>query len=439
MKDKLNNMPDAGCSNTPPGKSQNHIFTSIDYFSFRFDCSYETDQAIFSHLLELLTTHIDWGFTHVKGKNGYTDGLEINQGITLYYGGDITRTSEGNLTSYLELKGEGCRMFENVANYRHFNDDYLEDDYWHELFQACIEIGGKCTRIDLPVDDCEGLISISTIKEKIANKEYTTRLRKIEEMTSYEDNNIKTECIDGLPDVVSTIESKHKGYSVTLGNRSHVQLCIYDKKAEQNNKGRELFCKHWVRYESRFYHDNAHSIFTQLYYHLGDHTSSEFITGCLATILQLKANNKNAKINRSRNPIDPSYAVLIANRGEATMFKSPVNNNELDDNASWFIKSASKTFLKIIAAMNKMGIHSAEVLTALVHKCTKKIDESDLKTINQYLRSNKIQEFSSLKELKQFLHYSNTFVDELHDPTLNLIIKKKSAKELKEMDNADNG
>ena len=114
------------------------------------------------------------------------------------------------------------------------------------------------------------------------------------------------------------------------------------------------------------------------------------------------------------------------------MFKSPVASSELDDNTFWFIKSASKTLLKIIAALNRMGINSAEVLTALVHKSVSKVDESDLKTINQYLRQHQIEEFKSLLELRQFIRYNNTFVDEMHDPTLGLIIKKKSAKELKE-------
>lgn len=439
MKDKLNNMPDVGCSNTPSGKSLKNIFTSIDYFSFRFDTSYENNLATFKPLLELLTYDIEYGFTGVKGKNGYTDGLEIGRGITLYYGGEITMNREGNLTSYLEMKGEGCREFESIASFKNWHNPKPLDDYWTELFEVCITTGGKCTRIDLPVDDCEGLINISTIKEKIKNKEYTTRMKKIEEMASYEDDDSGKVFVDGLPDVVSTIESKHKGYSVTLGNRTHIQLCIYDKKAEQQNKGRPVKYKSWVRYESRFYHDNADDAFKQLFYSVKYHASSEFIIGCLAAIFQLKANNKNAKVNRSRNPIDPNYALLISKKGEAKMFKSPTNINELDDNTFWFIKSASKTFLKIIAAMNKMGIHSAEVLTALIHKCANKMDESDLKTINQYLRKNKIQEFSSLKELKQFLRLRNSFVDELHDPTLNLIIKKKSSKELKEEDEEDDG
>ena len=423
-------LPARGWSNTPSGKSLKNVFTSIDYFSFRFEQTYEENRETFQHLLKLLTYTSDHSFAYAKGKNGYTDCVVIGPGISIFYGGDMTMDKNGNLTSYLELKGEGCREYENIAYYK--NKDLNIDDCWSELFEACMAIGGKCTRIDLPVDDCEGIIDIDTIKEKIANKEYTTRLKKIEETVSYEDDDQENLGNNGLPDIVSTIESKHKGYSVTLGNRSHIQLCIYNKKAEQNNKGRPVQYGSWVRYESRFYHDNANDIFHKLYWHLYDHNSSKFIVGCLSAIFQLKANNKHDKINRSRNPIDPGYALLTSNKCQVAMFKSPVASSELDDNTFWFIKSASKTLLKIIAALNRMGINSAEVLTALVHKSVSKVDESDLKTINQYLRQHQIEEFKSLLELRQFIRYNNTFVDEMHDPTLGLIIKKKSAKELKE-------
>ena len=424
-------LPGAGCSNTPSGKSVKKVFTSIDYFSFRFDETYEDNYELFKHIINLLTYDDDHlGFVNERGKNGYTDCVRIGPGISLYYGGDMTRNKDGLPTSYLELKGEGCREFEYIA--RSKNKDLDIDDCWHELFYRCMCLGGKCTRIDLPVDDCEGLIDIETITQKIANKEYTTRLKKIEETVSYEDDEPDNLGNNGLPDIVSTIESKHKGYSATLGNRSHIQLCIYNKKSEQNNKGQDVPFSTWVRYESRFYHDNANHIFLKLFDALCEHNSSRFIVGCLAAIFQLKADNRHEKINRSRNPIDPAYALLISNKCEVSMFKSPVNSNELDDNAFWFVRSASKTLIKIIATLNKMGINSAEVLTALVHKSMKKVDESDLRTINQYLRKHNIEEFRSLNELKQFIHYNNTFTDEMHDATLNLIIKKKSPKELKE-------
>ena len=427
--------PVRGWSNTPSGKSQNlNIFTSIDYLNFRFDASFENDRYKFDKLLRLLNPD-SFPITTIKGRNGYLEGAVIAPGITIYYGGDNTITREGFETSYLELKGEGCRRFESTNQNAYKNK--APNQMWIDLFDSLVEIGGKCTRLDIPVDDCEGLLNISYIKEKIKNKEYTTRLRKIEETVSYEDEDLSNLGKNGLPDIVSTIDSKHKGYSVTLGNRTHIQLCIYDKNAEQANKGREKTFKSWVRFESRFYHDNAHDMFINLYYAMTANKEHSFIVGALAKIFQLKKNNKNVKINRSRNPIDPLWERFIKDAIDVDMFKSPSASEDIDDNASWFIRSASKTFLKIIAVLNRKGIGTDEIITAIVHKSIKKISNSDLLSINSFLKKHNIQEFKSLNELKEFIIFNNQYVDEIHEETMSLIMKKQSPKEIRESQKED--
>ena len=102
-------LPGAGCSNTPSGKSLNNIFTSIDYFSFRFSTTYENNKPTFKQLLLLFALDADSVLPIIKGRNGYTEGVQLGSGINLYYGGDITIDKEGHLTSYLEMKVEGCR------------------------------------------------------------------------------------------------------------------------------------------------------------------------------------------------------------------------------------------------------------------------------------------------------------------------------------------
>ena len=436
MNDNI--KPGAGCSNTPPGKSQKCIFTSIDYLNYRFNVGYQTERYKFDKLLKLLNPD-NYMCDYIKGRNGYLEGVVIMPGITIYYGGDNTITREGYETSYLELKGEGCRILERNNEFEYRNKGGL-NQLWIDLFHTLNEIGGKCTRLDIPVDDCEGLLTISYIKEKIKNKEYTTRLRKIEETVSYEDQDEPDfKSNDGLPDVVSNIESKRKGYSVTLGNRKHIQLCIYDKNAEQANKGREVDCSSWVRFETRFYHENAEFMYTLMYYAMKGGRTHEFIVGALAKIFQLRANNKNELINRSRNPIDPLWAEFMKDATDVDMFKSPGASEEIDDNASWFIRSASKTFLKIIAVLNRKGIGTDEIITAIVHKSVKKITNSDLQSINSFLRKNGIKEFTSLDELKKFITFNNQYVDEIHEETLSLLIRKRNPKEIREslQDNND--
>lgn len=96
-------------------------------------------------------------------------------------------------------------------------------EMWLELFDECLQLGGVCTRIDMPVDDFTGNIRIDEIKTKVERKEYTTRMKKIEEASSYIDKDqyasSHCESNQGLNDYVSTINSKNKGYSITFGNR----------------------------------------------------------------------------------------------------------------------------------------------------------------------------------------------------------------------------
>lgn len=429
-----NDTAQKGCSNTPAGKSHENVFTSIDYFSFRFDRNYKDDPEKFEGLFQLLK-RLYYEPSPTKAHNGYTDGLNFAPGINLYFGGTMTRTKEGFLTSFLEMKGEGCRFFEenNSVDYAviHQCEKPSFNKMWIMLFDECIKIGGKCTRLDLPVDDCEGIITIEEIKQKIKNKEYTTRLRKIEETISGEDQQNYHFNNDGLPDIVSTIESKHKGYSATLGNRTHIQLCIYDKNAEQAGKARITGFKSWVRYETRFYHDNAHDTFGMLYSALKQNKTSHFIMGCLTKIFQLKQDNRNETINRSRNPIYGKWLDLTLNADDVTLFKAPTTTFSIDDNASWFIRSAGKTFVKLVITLNKLDVGTDEIVTAIMYKAAHKLDNNDLNAINKYLQSKNCEGFKNLSELVSAALEGNTYVDEIKGPTMELLIRKKSPKEIR--------
>lgn len=89
--------------------------------------------------------------------------------------------------------------------------------------------------------------------------------------------------------------------------------------------------------------------------------------------------------------------------------------------------------------LNRKGIGTDEIITAIVHKSVKKITNSDLQSINSFLRKHNIKEFTSLDELKKFIIFNNQYVDEIHEETLSLLIRKRSPKEIREslQDNND--
>lgn len=118
------------------------------------------------------------------------------------YGGKITKTKEGLNTILLEMKGSACRDFEErvLINTVYVNGEISDREEMNrkariDLIEYCLKIGGICTRIDIPVDDFSGNITINEIKEKIKNREYITRMRHLE-ITDSGEGEIKNEQIE---------------------------------------------------------------------------------------------------------------------------------------------------------------------------------------------------------------------------------------------------
>ena len=172
-----------GVSNTPPKKYRARS-TCIDYFTFRINHNYDKDKELFNNLFKILHIYLYETKTS-KGRNNYATTMSLAPGVSLSYGGTLTRNKNGEETSVLELKGSGCREFEEryYALGPDFKTKSKEDvirEGWIKLFEECIALDGVCTRIDLPTDDFSGLITIEEIKGKIQAREYTTRMRKLE-------------------------------------------------------------------------------------------------------------------------------------------------------------------------------------------------------------------------------------------------------------------
>ena len=433
-----NESKNVGCSNTPTTKSD-LIFTSIDYFKFRFNKTVDEEYDKFKNLFKFLEINFN-SLPQTRGRNNYENCKLIAAGIFYYYGGDLTKTGDGLKTSLLELKGEGCREYELYYS-KKYNDSNPENA-WLTLFSECIQIGGVCTRIDLPVDDCRGVISISDIQRKINNREYTTRMRAIEYTDSYidekDDSLAKSYNTFGISDVVSQIGSHHKGYSCTLGNRTHVQLCIYDKFVEQANKGHDVPYKNWIRYETRYYHENADMAFVFLISAMRNHQSRQFILGCLKDNFQFKEDGKSTEINRSRLKAWSKWIEFLMEAKDVEQIKSPSETASFEENINWFIRSGNASFTRLVAVCNKAGVNTAEVVTALLLKSAHKLTKKDFMLVNSFLTNNNLKPYESLHELQQTIKLKNCFTDSFSDLVTELILKSKTPKQIKDENNESN-
>jgi hypothetical protein len=187
--------------------------------------------------------------------------LELGPGLSLWYGGTITKDCYGHATTVLEMKGEACRDFEERRFFQEENAEQKDRDAiirkgWLDLLVEARRMEGQCTRVDLPTDDLSGTITTDLIKAKVQNREYTTKMRRLE-VTDETDMNLFNGASESLPGYASVLDSKLRGYSATFGSRDSMQLCIYDKAAERTVRGFVVDVKSWIRFEVRYYHKNA--------------------------------------------------------------------------------------------------------------------------------------------------------------------------------------
>ena len=174
---------------------------NVDYLGITFH-----DTSILDDILCSFGT--DWvslPYGRMGYKNAFTDG-----GITVYSGGTDA------MGVHVVASGKGCRQLEAKG---------IVSD-WSSWFGAKINAGCTFSRIDLALDDFDGLIVKDKVFKSARSGEICHRFKSVslnENMTS------------------SGIQS---GWKVAFGSRgSSSYLRIYDKGAEQSLQG------HWSRVE----------------------------------------------------------------------------------------------------------------------------------------------------------------------------------------------
>lgn len=113
----------------------------------------------------------------------------------------------------IELKGQGCRYVESYLR--------QQDRTWYDFLETCIALGGHFTRVDLAINDRNGLLDVPTLIEKCDRDEFTSRFH------GFRDNRTK--------------QWEVSGRTLYLGSpQSEVYFCIYDKAFEQHQKHPEI-------------------------------------------------------------------------------------------------------------------------------------------------------------------------------------------------------
>lgn len=425
-----NNGAASGASSNTPPFTPNCLSTCVDYLKVRVNFSYEDNRERFKTLLFDILHIYDYEMHRDKGRNAYETTCKLAVGTTLSFGGRFTITRDGFHTSLLEMTGLGCRDFELRYLRSHKDLGYLTNEYiiregWIKLFEELISMGGVCTRIDLPTDDYSGNITISEMKEKIKRKEYTTRLKKFEETNSNEEvddeEDIGIKEPDKIRDRVTTRDAKQTGFSGTFGTRNKLQLCIYDKAAEQHNKGNHILNKDWIRYEVRYYHKNAEQEFMLFYDALKRHKEHQHIIGCLTSVIEFKesiGDNTLSTTHKHRNETWSKWKNFInvaeKHAGFATISADPT----LKSNAKWLKREASFSFGKVATVIDAP---CNQMFYAYINYFLNRMTKEHLQVINQYLRSKNRPVFESIEAVKVYHKSRPDYPDEICPEVIELV------------------
>lgn len=115
----------------------------------------------------------------------------------------------------VELKGRGCRQFENYL--------LAQERSWYEFFMDAMVEGGVMKRLDLAINDKVGILNIPNLTEKCRNEECVSVFRSFKNYRSGE--------------LVRRDEKECMGNTLYIGSlQSEVYFCIYEKDYEQYKK-----------------------------------------------------------------------------------------------------------------------------------------------------------------------------------------------------------
>ncbi len=369
-------------------KSEVHII--IDYFAATFPFRiYEDDfelkviQDIVNYISDFIGIDKDIIEKQDYAQNRFSYQYKLGENITLRLCGPVLKS--GYKSCSIELKGDGCREFEEVSNKSWF--DFLE------FF--LVRLNASPTRIDIAIDDYDGIdITLLEIKRKLDLKYFTT---------SFKD---KDYIIHG---------NDKKGISLQFGShKSSQMLVIYEKLKEQLTKGIECFQTYWLRYEIRYTKDNAYNVCMDII-NKGEPEYNNYIFGLLYTMLDLKIDNNYDEDNQHKVETDNKWKSFLNNASKAKVEKYKNKKSTYETYLKWSKSIVSFYLLNILVHqgndITSFNITIYNEIINLIHDFNKK----KLYKLNLYMKESGL-EMLDIKDIFDLEVKLKNLVDTLELP-----------------------
>ena len=351
----------------------NGVKIAVDYFSCTFPLKVQEDELeliVIEDLVKYIGEFLNFDLSEINKEEYATNRFRyqytIGNSIILRLSGPELLT--GYRSCQIELKGQGCREFENRTN-----------KTWIELFGFfLLRLHGNPTRIDIAIDDYDGThTNITKIKEILDKGNYTTSFRK---------------------KYYKLMGCEQEGWTLQFGShKSTIMLVIYDKLKEQLSKGNEVNQEFWTRYEMRYMKERAYDVVMN-YIEQGEENFNKYSYGLLYSMLDLKKdNNYNAHHVMEAETIH-WWTSFLQEVSKSEIVKYKVKQSNIDTYKIWVLPIITTYFI-VTHLHNGKEFNSTYIkMLEEILDYIEKVDKKKVKKINGY-QDEVVQAKISLKDI----------------------------------------
>jgi hypothetical protein len=335
FKDPADKRSSAEAGPAAPGMSntrsidtkQQSLNVFIDYLVVRlhgkFSPNSESDLMRLDPLFKLLMINPQY-YSPIKSGQ-WNNFIQFDDGTFMKSSSEYNASKDGDVC-YLELKGEGCRAFEQRGG------------NWKDLISWLADNVNHVNRIDVSMDDINGVITMPQILDRIYKGSFTTSLRT-------------WRTIDGKPvsgNEPNILRSKNDGCTISFGGRTSKQLVIYNKAAERISKHYVVEHGSWVRYETRFMHDFGYDTLMLVNQAMKEDKFGELTCGLIKGLVDFKEYGSDS--NLSRRPTWKLWDELLQRASKINPQKQNVLESSLAKKQAWLRMASGRILSKAFLA-----------------------------------------------------------------------------------------
>ncbi len=294
---------------------------------------------------------------------GYPDGYLYDERINVGISPRPNVLVHGISDQFMvDMPAAACHQFEDRGG------------NWLDLLRFLASHAVRFNRIDIAVDDINGVLDVSKVRRKVASHEFVCPYRSKVKGGPRGSQMYNVPPLDPLCSV-PYVWDKGDGYSATFGARgSSQQLQIYDKSAERQAHNVGVTCNSWIRFEARFCQRRAGCVVRD--YVIPSLEKGEFglmADGLIRGLLEFKegkiTGNDLANRNFNKYPIWRDYSRFLHG---ADAIKVPSCQNKVEASVTRTVEWGKKSWKKSLIRMFGCGMDPLkEVMAGVVDSINK--------------------------------------------------------------------